>query len=551
MDGDSSSRRSGAASVESDARAASNSEARQARRQGGGTLRQKPPPQKTSLATLVHEQRALTKAVAAISARLDAMGAPAAPAEPDPVADLVRAVAEAPDDPKPRMTLGKQLFALHRIEEAEALFRQTLAINARLAQAHHYLGLTLQKQGKNQEAIASFRAALDLDGNMRISRRSLSAILTAENRVDEALAVWEAEFTAQPHDSSPLHRCVRIALDAHRLEAAGEYARRQAAHRWGTRFWPERRGEDPPFARVASEVLKAPKLRHDIDQLGYLQERGVFGSEITPVIQGLQRALDRVAPAGDVARLPLNEEERLTIGPLYSRILHVGDAPRVPKALSYDWDMKAIEDRYIENPPGILCIDDLLSREALESLYRFCLESTFWSLAQYSNGYLGAVFKDGFNAPLLLQIVEELRAAMPRIIGSRPLQNMWAYKYDQQMGGIKTHADPAAVNVNFWITPDEANLDPASGGLVVYDAEAPQDWDFDEFNKMPQKIHAFLDAAKARPVTFPYKRNRAVIFNSDLFHRTAPYRFKPGYTHRRINVTMLFGTRNDQRLDAG
>jgi hypothetical protein len=31
----------------------------------------------------------------------------------------------------------------------------------------------------------------------------------------------------------------------------------------------------------------------------------------------------------------------------------------------------------------------------------------------------------------------------------------------------------AAVNVNFWITPDDANLDEKSRGLVVYDVDAP------------------------------------------------------------------------------
>jgi hypothetical protein len=35
------------------------------------------------------------------------------------------------------------------------------------------------------------------------------------------------------------------------------------------------------------------------------------------------------------------------------------------------------------------------------------------------------------------------------------------------------HADFAAVNVNFWITPDEANLDSKTGGMIVYDLEVP------------------------------------------------------------------------------
>lgn len=35
------------------------------------------------------------------------------------------------------------------------------------------------------------------------------------------------------------------------------------------------------------------------------------------------------------------------------------------------------------------------------------------------------------------------------------------------------HADDARVNLNFWVTPDDANLDPTSGGLVVYPKEPP------------------------------------------------------------------------------
>ena len=41
------------------------------------------------------------------------------------------------------------------------------------------------------------------------------------------------------------------------------------------------------------------------------------------------------------------------------------------------------------------------------------------------------------------------------------------------MDGIGVHADNAAVNLNFWVTPDDANLDPSSGGLVVYPKAPP------------------------------------------------------------------------------
>ena len=46
------------------------------------------------------------------------------------------------------------------------------------------------------------------------------------------------------------------------------------------------------------------------------------------------------------------------------------------------------------------------------------------------------------------------------------------------------------------------------------------------------------------PVTVPHKRNRVLIFDSGLFHRTADLDFHSGYENRRINVTMLFGYRH-------
>ena len=56
----------------------------------------------------------------------------------------------------------------------------------------------------------------------------------------------------------------------------------------------------------------------------------------------------------------------------------------------------------------------------------------------------------------------------------------------------------------------------------------------------------FLEEARDEPVTVPYRRNRVVIFDSDLFHRTDDLDFRPGYENRRINVTMLFGNRGER-----
>ena len=101
------------------------------------------------------------------------------------------------------------------------------------------------------------------------------------------------------------------------------------------------------------------------------------------------------------------------------------------------------------------------------------------------------------------------------------------------------------------ITPNDANLDAEHGGLVVWDAAAPQDWDFAKYNAAEDDICAFLKQQHSRPVTVPYRANRAVIFDSDLFHETDVISFKPGYENRRINVTLLFGRRHLQSRKTG
>ena len=105
------------------------------------------------------------------------------------------------------------------------------------------------------------------------------------------------------------------------------------------------------------------------------------------------------------------------------------------------------------------------------------------------------------------------------------------------------HADQAAVNVNFWIAPDDANRNPDNGGLVVWDVKAPQDWNFERYNADVPGMRAFLDSHGAKPIVIPHRANRAVIFDSDLFHETDRIEFKDGYQNRRINVTMLYGRR--------
>jgi hypothetical protein len=331
------------------------------------------------------------------------------------------------------------------------------------------------------------------------------------------------------------------------LRVAGALAELYAAAAWGSRWYPGQAAGVPVPASPPRTQLSVAKLRHDVDQFRYLRERGKLGPEFDEIVAAYEEIAARLEPAGGEARAPLEGEDEARIGHVYNRIVHLADAPRVERALSPAWGPALVEE-FFHEPPGLVVIDGFLSDGALDAVRRFCLESTVWSGIRYAEGRLGAFFVDGFTAPVLLQIAEEVRAALPRVVGPHPLRQLWGFKNAPTAGAqATTHADFAAVNVNFWITPATSNLDPASGGLVVHDVPAPLSWDFKTYNERPDLIADYLRDRGARAIRIPYRENRAIIFNSDLFHSTEPIRFRPGYEDRRINITMLYGDREDDR----
>ena len=291
--------------------------------------------------------------------------------------------------------------------------------------------------------------------------------------------------------------------------------------------------------------VSIPKLQHDAAQLSYLAEKGVQLEDLDHMIDSYQHVIDDAsADCVPADRWLITDRERAEIGDFYNRIIYRHYAQRVPQALSADWIPDHVEDSYLRGEHQAVVIDDFLSPAALDGLLNFCLESVIWFNNRYAYGRLGTLFSRGFNCPLLVQIGEEIASAFPRIIGPKhQLRQLWAYKNGQQQPATPPHADFAAVNVNVWLTPDSANLDPSCGGLDVYDVEAPPSWAFEKYNSDARSIRAFLRESSATVTKIPYRMNRAIIFNSALFHATQPLAFGNGYQNRRINVTFLYGRR--------
>ncbi len=278
-----------------------------------------------------------------------------------------------------------------------------------------------------------------------------------------------------------------------------------------------------------------PRVRHDYEQLELLARRGRLDAAGTNALTVLKKYCDA---AGDLNTTfaPAGAEAEALKRALCTTH-HFSDVAFAGVALGEN-DYPAIERDYLRD--GLVVIDNFLSPAALGALRTFCEEATIWKLDN-PRGYVGAVLAQGFSPRVLLELSNALRQAMPQVFAGHPLLQAWAFKYDQRMQGINMHADFAKVNVNFWITPDEACLDPESGGLVVYDLPVPKSWTFADYNTQSEKLAAFLKVQGAKPQRVPYRANRCVLFDSSLIHISDEMHFKLGYENRRVNLTLLYG----------
>ena len=432
----------------------------------------------------------------------------------EPAAAAYERALEHGAQPEPvLLQLGAVRHELEDFPAARQAFSRLVALDPSHADAWCMLGVVGKEQGRFAEAVAHFEKALQLQPAFAEAFFNLGLAQFELGRLGDA--------------SRSFLRCVELRRGA---PWSGDLAR------------PLQEAPQPVLEPMDMGVNEV-KLRHDCEQLEFLLQQRQLPAAYEGVLQDYRTLLGELRGQVDENSLvPFDEQRHALVARTYKRPVYI--SPVVAPAagiINPELDFEAIQDRYFAARPNVLALDDLLTPEALSAMRRFCRESTIWN--NIKPGYLGAYAYDGFCSELLLGLAWELRAHMPRVIGDHTLKMMWGFKCDASLPGLAVHADEAAVNVNFWITEDEANLDPEGGGLQVYEHVAPRDWDFRRFNHDPAKIQEYLASVGSTPKRYPYRSNRALIFDSDLFHATDRPRFREGYLNRRINITLLYGNR--------
>lgn len=477
------------------------------------------------------------------------------------IAVYEEALASAPSDPSLLASQGLCLKRAGRLEAALAAFDRLLEVDPKSVEGWTNRANALSDAGRLRDALESHQQALALAPQHPVVLSNLSSVLSQLHRGGEALEMAERALALSSERAvawlrkglalqnlgrfdesvTAYERALEIQPDL--IEAQkGLAGMRVAGH--GTQAQAAQAGERSLHLELQKQFGAAPlaiplfRLKHDLQQAQYLAAQGAPVAGLDAYLTRAEAVLARGNEGG--ATLPLHGDDWQAMA-AYLRTPWVVEAPELAHALNPDNDWAGIEQAYLRGTPEMLCIDNFLHPEALASLRRYCLESRLW-LTEYQGKYLGAFANQGFQSPLHFQIARELRARMPLVFGEHPLNQLWGFKYDARLGtGIGVHADFAAVNLNFWITPDEYNLAPEAGGLKVYHVPAPRDWTFYEYNNDVSRIYSYLEQSRSDCLTVPYRCNRAVLFNSTLFHETDRIDFVDRYEARRVNITYLFG----------
>jgi tetratricopeptide (TPR) repeat protein len=449
--------------------------------------------------------------------------------------------------------------------------------------------IAAQRSGRNEEAEGLYRAVLQQQGDHAVANHNLGVLTAQGGDPLRSLPLFEVALQAQPGEPLFWISYARGLLLAGLPDDALETLR-QARQRGFT-------GEG--FDALASQAIarqgaagKVPRTAEMLDSLGStLTAQGAFDeaiqayrqaidlrpdfaeahfhlgsvlSENGQIAQGFEHFMRRAELVHGTAaaarsgakrmepahKLKHDREQREYLGGAVAD--DVGGCFRIENGARLEQPAvnpanatPALFARWRNGSPQMVVIDNFLSAAALERLRRYCAGSTIWR-RPYEAGYIGATPEDGFACPLLAQIAEEIQATYADILGSHCFRYLGAFKYDSALStGTNTHADNSAVNVNFYIAPDDANLDAASGGMRVWDVGAPDEATMRRYNGDEDAAREFLVRSGAKATIVPHRANRAVIFKSALFHKTDDCLFREGYLNKRINVSLLFGNLGD------
>jgi tetratricopeptide (TPR) repeat protein len=390
-----------------------------------------------------------------------------------------------------------------RLGDAQASYQAALTLAPGDPAIIHNLGVIAAAQGKQQDAIALFEDVIGRQPRYVSAHYNRALALLALGQAKASIEGLSRTCALQPEHYGA-HRALGFLWlsEGDRGRALDHFAR----------TYELRRGEDRSdlAAKSLTHATRA-KLLHDAEQLHFLAKRSRDGQRFNALARAYEETAQEVAE--QVEKLSDRQIDRL--GGDYNTPINVRGAPELAgRAVSERSDLGVLMRGFRESRTGAIYFDDLLTPEALQRLKSYLLESTIWHDFSHIGGFVASYLEDGLACPLILQIADEIRSTFRDVLGEHPLTQAWAFKGLQAGSAVDVHADDAAISVNFWITPTEANLKPGEGGLIVGLVPPPEGWQLKGYDSDQERIVAFLEQNPHDRLRIPYRQNRAVLFES-------------------------------------
>jgi hypothetical protein len=113
---------------------------------------------------------------------------------------------------------------------------------------------------------------------------------------------------------------------------------------------------------------------------------------------------------------------------------------------------------------------------------------------------------------------------------------------------LHPHADNGDLILNIYMTPEQYNRRPDTGGFILLDVSRGDDTPFHEFASPPWCIEYLAARTRGRETKIAYRYNRAILFNGRLFHKTDVIDFTPDIAGgARLSLTYVFGDKEASR----
>ncbi len=396
----------------------------------------------------------------------------------------------------------------------------------------HNLGVVSASGGQVDAAIVWFDRAIATDPGYAMAYFNRAMALIRLGRRREAMADLIRASSFDP-DNYASHRELGFLLlaEGQRGRALDHFAR----------TYELRRGEERGgIAQQSLNRTNRCKLRHDAEQFRYLAE---IGRE-RPRFTALARAYDTLEKGLAPGIVALSSADLEIIGESYNTAINLAEAPEIATGTLNDrLDKAGLLADY--RSKRVAVFDEFLTIPAFASLAAYLLGSTIWHDFGHIDGFVASYLEDGLACPLLLQIADELRQALPELLGDNPLSQAWAFKAVAPKAKVEIHSDDGAVSVNFWLTPTKASRSDADrGGMCLCLTPPPADWTVRDYDLDKTRATRFLSGHAHDVEIVPYRENRAVFFDSCLLHWSDSPEFAASYENHRINVTLLFGRKD-------